>query len=273
VEDANVVRRCLDGDGAAWEGVVRTHTRRIYNLCYRFTGRREEAEDLAQEVFLRVFRTLNSYDPEQGALGVWMHRVARNLLIDHYRATRKERYAVSLDDAMPRLEQKESGALRPDRALAQVELSAAVQQGLTRLSPDLREAVILRDLQAHQPRPGGTGQDSETHARVPSGRNGVTMSWTCAQFDARRHDYLEGQLSAEEAAGAQAHVDACARCAEWADGRLAALWLREVEPMEVPPGLETRILAQTLAPAPEESFWSTLELGWRALLQPRHQRG
>jgi RNA polymerase sigma-70 factor (ECF subfamily) len=147
VEDAEVVRRCLAGDGAAWEGVVRTHTRRIYNLCYRFTGRREEAEDLAQEVFLRVFRTLNSYDPEQGALGVWMHRVARNLLIDHYRATRKERYSVSLDDEMPRLEQKESGAPRPDRALAQTELSTAVQQGLTRLSPELREAVILRDLQ------------------------------------------------------------------------------------------------------------------------------
>jgi RNA polymerase sigma-70 factor (ECF subfamily) len=147
VEDAEVVRRCLAGDGAAWEGVVRTHTRRIYNLCYRFTGRREEAEDLGQEVFLRVFRTLNSYNPEQGALGVWMHRVARNLLIDHYRATRKERYSVSLDDEMPRLEQKESGAPRPDHALAQTELSAAVQQGLTRLSPELREAVILRDLQ------------------------------------------------------------------------------------------------------------------------------
>jgi RNA polymerase sigma-70 factor (ECF subfamily) len=150
VEDAEVVRRCLAGDGASWEGVVRTHTRRIYNLCYRFTGRREEAEDLAQEVFLRVFRTLNSYNPEQGALGVWMHRVARNLLIDHYRATRKERYSVSLDDEMPRLEQKESGAPRPDRALAQTELSAAVQQGLTRLSPELREAVILRDLQGFE---------------------------------------------------------------------------------------------------------------------------
>jgi hypothetical protein len=99
------------------------------------------------------------------------------------------------------------------------------------------------------------------------------MSWTCAQFDARLDDYLEGRLSAEEAAGAQAHVDACARCAEWADGRLAALWLREVEPTEVPPGLERRILAQTLAPAPEESFWSMLELGWRALLQPRMAMG
>jgi len=147
VEDAELVRRCLAGNGAAWESVVRTHSRRVYNLCYRFTGRREEAEDLAQEVFLRVFRTLNSYDPNQGALGVWMHRVARNLLIDHYRATRRERLSVSLDDEMPHLEQKESGAPQPDRALARAELSAAVQQGLTRLSPELREAVILRDLQ------------------------------------------------------------------------------------------------------------------------------
>jgi RNA polymerase sigma-70 factor (ECF subfamily) len=147
VDDAEVVRRCLAGEGAAWERVVRDQTRRLYNLCYRFTGRREEAEDLTQEVFLRVFRTLNSYDPGQGSLGVWMHRVARNLLIDHYRATRKQRLAVSLDDALPRLEQKESGAPRPDRALAQREVSAAVQLALTRLSPDLREAVILRDLQ------------------------------------------------------------------------------------------------------------------------------
>ena len=147
MDDAELVRRCLAGDGAAWEDVVHSQTRRLYNLCYRFTGRREEAEDLTQEVFLRVFRTLNSYNPEQGPLGVWMHRVARNLLIDHYRATRKQRLAVPLDDALPHLEQKESGVPRPDRALAQSEVSAAVQQALTRLSPDLREAVILRDLQ------------------------------------------------------------------------------------------------------------------------------
>lgn len=99
------------------------------------------------------------------------------------------------------------------------------------------------------------------------------MSWNCAQLDARLDDYLEGRLSAQEAAGAQAHVDACVRCAEWADARLAALWLREVEPMDTPPGLETRILAQTLAPEPEESFWSVLDLGWRALLQPRMAMG
>jgi len=99
------------------------------------------------------------------------------------------------------------------------------------------------------------------------------MSWNCAQLEARLDDYLEGRLSPEGATAAQAHATGCPRCAEWADARRAALWLRQVEPMETPPGLEARILAQTLAPASEESFWSLLELGWRALLQPRMAMG
>jgi RNA polymerase sigma-70 factor (ECF subfamily) len=147
VDDAELVRRCLRGDTAAWQLIVQTHTRRVYNLCYRFTGNRPEAEDLTQEVFLRVFRTLKSYDAAQGALVVWMHRVARNLLIDHYRATRHERLGVSLEDELPRLEQRESAAPPPDRTVALSELSEAIQQALARLSPELREAVILRDLQ------------------------------------------------------------------------------------------------------------------------------
>lgn len=178
MDDAELVRRCLAGDSAAWEDIVHSQTRRLYNLCYRFTGRREEAEDLTQEVFLRVFRTLNSYNPAQGPLGVWMHRVARNLLIDHYRATRKQRLAVPLDDALPHLEQKESGAPRPDRALAQSEVSAAVQQALARLSPDLREAVILRDLQGLEYReisqvleiPEGTVKSRINRGRAELGR-------------------------------------------------------------------------------------------------------
>ena len=147
MDDAELVRRCLADDATAWESVVQTHTRRVYNLCYRFTARRDEAEDLTQEVFLRVYRTLKSYDPGHGPLAVWMHRVARNLLIDHYRATRKHRLSVPLEDEMIHLEQKESAAPRPDRAVAQRELSAALEQALARLSPELREAVILRDLQ------------------------------------------------------------------------------------------------------------------------------
>ena len=150
MDDAELVRRCRAGDSTAWEAIVRSHTRRLYNLCYRFTGQRQEAEDLTQEVFLRVFRTLDSYDPNQGAFGVWLHRVGRNLLIDYYRATRKQRLTVSLEDQLPHLEEKEGAALRPDRAVALGELSVVLQQALTRLSPELREAVILRDLQGFE---------------------------------------------------------------------------------------------------------------------------
>ena len=147
MDDAELVRRCLRGEVGAWEDLVRTYTRRIYNLCYRFTGHREEAQDLTQEVFLRVFRMLTSYDAKQGALGVWMHRLARNLLIDHYRATWRERLGVSLEDEMARIEEKESAAPPPDRTVALGELSEAIQRALARLSPELREAVILHDLQ------------------------------------------------------------------------------------------------------------------------------
>lgn len=178
MDDAELVRGCLRGDAEAWQEIVHTHTRRIYNLCYRFTASREEAQDLTQEVFLRVFRTLKSYDAGQGALGVWMHRVARNLLIDHYRATRHQRASVSLEDELPRLEEKPSRALPPDRGVALGELSAAIQQALARLSPELREAVILRDLQGLEYReiaqvlevPEGTVKSRINRGRAELGR-------------------------------------------------------------------------------------------------------
>ncbi len=178
MDDAELVRRCLAGDPAAWEDIVRTYTRRLYNLCYRFTGQRQAAEDLTQEVFLRVFRTLQSYDPHQGSLGVWLHRVGRNLLIDYYRATRKQRLTVSLEDEGVQIEQQESAAPAPDRALARRELSAALQQALARLSPELREAVILRDLQGFDYReigqvldiPEGTVKSRLNRGRAELGR-------------------------------------------------------------------------------------------------------
>lgn len=126
---------------------MRRHTRRIYNLCYRFTSRAYEAEDLTQEVFMRVYRTLGSYRAAHGGFPTWMTSVTRNLLIDHYRRTRRDRLTDSLDDAMPKLETKEAIGRRPDQAALVGELSEQVQRALGRISPDLREAVILRDLQ------------------------------------------------------------------------------------------------------------------------------
>jgi RNA polymerase sigma-70 factor (ECF subfamily) len=147
--DAQLVQQCLRGKGSAWEELVHRHTRRVYNLCYRFTGQPQEAEDLTQEVFLRVYRTLASYKATHGGFTTWMTSVTRNLLIDHYRRTKKDRVTSSLDEeaTMAKLEGKASAARRPDQIAVAGELSMQVQHALGRLSPDLREAVILRDLQ------------------------------------------------------------------------------------------------------------------------------
>ena len=126
---------------------MRRHSRRIFNICYRFTGNRTEAEDLAQDVFLRVYRTLASYRSAHGGFATWVTSVTRNLLIDHYRRTKRDRITDSLDDAMPVVENKESAGRRPDEQALLGELSMQVQSALTKLSPELREAVILRDMQ------------------------------------------------------------------------------------------------------------------------------
>jgi RNA polymerase sigma-70 factor (ECF subfamily) len=146
--DHSLTARCLDGDETAWEDLVRLHTRQVYGLCFRFTGSGSEAQDLTQEVFLRVFRTLRTFRVAEGSFGAWLARVTRNLLIDHYRRTRQERATDSIEDQLPMMEGVgAASAASPERALAGREASEILQATLQRLSPELREAVILRDLQ------------------------------------------------------------------------------------------------------------------------------
>jgi RNA polymerase sigma-70 factor, ECF subfamily len=145
--DATLVERCLKGEDYAWEDMVRTHTRRVYGLCYRFTGKDSEAQDLTQEVFLRVFRTLKSFRAGEGSFVVWMSRLTRNLLIDHYRRTRLDRATDSLEDQLPILEEKGMAGGRTDGLLAGREASEVLQGALGKLSPELRETVILRDIE------------------------------------------------------------------------------------------------------------------------------
>lgn len=144
--DAQLVQLCVRGHGPSWEELVRRHTRRVYNLCYRFTGNAASAEDLSQEVFLRVYRTLRSYEPTYGAFATWLSSITRNLLVDHYRRTRRDRLTDSFDDA-PQAAEVHSAGRTPHQRAEAMELSAQVQMGLAKLSPELREAVILRDLQ------------------------------------------------------------------------------------------------------------------------------
>jgi RNA polymerase sigma-70 factor (ECF subfamily) len=146
--DTQLVERCLAGDEGAWEDLVKTHTRRVYSICYRFMGKDSEAQDLTQDVFLRLFRTLKSFRAGEGSFTVWLSRMTRNLLIDNYRRTRQERITDSIEEQLPMLEERAVGAgSRADSLLAGREASEMLQGALQRLSPELRETVILRDLE------------------------------------------------------------------------------------------------------------------------------
>ena len=151
---AALVRRCVAGDAAAWEEIVQRYHRRIYNICYRFAGSADDAQDLTQDVFIKMYKTLSTYDIERGAFMTWVTTITRNLLVDHFRKSKHDRLTDSLDtpvseheDAMPLSEQIEDKALRPDAHVQSRETSQTVHQALQKLSPELREAVVLRDLQ------------------------------------------------------------------------------------------------------------------------------
>lgn len=145
--ESTLVQRCLHGDNAAWEELVRLHTRRVYGLCYRFTNSDSEAQDLTQDVFLRVFRSLGTFRSTEGSFATWLTRLTRNLLVDHYRRTRQQRVTDSIEEQLPVIEEKTAASARPDRMLAGREAAEILQGALQKLSPDLRETVILRDLQ------------------------------------------------------------------------------------------------------------------------------
>jgi len=153
IEWSQIVRRCMDGDSAAWAEMVRAHHRRVYGLCYRFTGNAADAEDLTQDVFLKIYSNLASFDVSRGSLQVWITTMTRNHLVDHFRRTRNLRATASLDDGWESAEELRpvdrlvAGGMSPHESAAQKELAKMVQSALARVSVDLREAVILRDLQ------------------------------------------------------------------------------------------------------------------------------
>lgn len=145
--DSILIERCLEGDQGSWEDLVKLHTRRVFAICYRFVGKNEEAQDLTQDVFLRIFKSLGSFRAGEGSFTVWLTRLTRNLLIDHYRRTKGERMTDSLETQLPVIEETSLAGGRTDGLLAGREASEILQAALQKLSPELREAVILRDLQ------------------------------------------------------------------------------------------------------------------------------
>ena len=148
LEDRELIERCLsDGPQAekevAWEEIVRRYRRRVFGVAYKFTGKYEEAEDLAQEIFLRVFRSLDRFDREAD-LGTWLYSVSRNHCIDRYRSGKREREA--LVDREVSLENYASPRFDPHRLLEARDNRQLLSRALQTLPIKLREAVVLRDI-------------------------------------------------------------------------------------------------------------------------------
>lgn len=144
---AELVRRARAGDGTAWEAVVSGFSRRIFNLAYRFTSSPDAAEDLTQEVFIRIYKTLDQYDSKQGDLSNWLMRLARNLIIDDYRHRQRNpqnSMADAVDDHTYHLRAVGNSA---QKEIERKELASQVQEGIDKLPEDLRTCVILRDIE------------------------------------------------------------------------------------------------------------------------------
>ena len=140
-----LIERCLRGDQLAWETIVRLHWRKVFNVAYKFVGRHDEAEDLAQDIFLKVFRSLETFD-RRANFQTWLISVSRNLCIDYYRSVRKERQTIdrdlTTDDVTPI-----SREIGPLAALEKSDMVALLRQALAMLPTPLRTAVLLRDIQ------------------------------------------------------------------------------------------------------------------------------
>lgn len=145
-DEAELVVRCRNKDATAWEQIVRLYSRRVYSLAYRFTNRHESAEDLTQEVFIRIYKSLDQYDPSLGELSSWLLRLARNLIIDDYRR-RQRQPADSSDDLENHIHHLHIEADSPHRRIERQERSLQVRAAIDKLSPELRECLILRDIE------------------------------------------------------------------------------------------------------------------------------
>ena len=139
-----LIQRCLRGDEAAWELIVRQYRRKVFNIAYKFVGKHEAAEDLTQDIFLRIFKSLDTFD-RRANFQTWLISVSRNLCIDHYRSVRKEREVIDRD--------VDAGALQPASnnpgplaGLEQRDRVVLLRHALAGLPDTLRTAVLMRDI-------------------------------------------------------------------------------------------------------------------------------
>jgi RNA polymerase sigma-70 factor (ECF subfamily) len=141
----SLIEQCLAGDQVAWDAIVKQHWRKVFNVAYKFVGKHDEAEDLTQDIFLKIFKALNTFD-RRANFQTWIISISRNLCIDHYRSVRKERQTIAREVDTSDL-QPASRERGPYAAAEHQDLRALLQKALQTLPVTLRTAVVLRDLQ------------------------------------------------------------------------------------------------------------------------------
>ena len=140
-----LIERCLAGDQEAWVRIVRQHWRKVFNVAYKFTGKHDEAEDLTQDIFVKIYKSLHTFD-RRANFQTWLISISRNLCIDHYRSVRKERETISRD-----VDSREMGTATkvepgPLAGIEREDQRALLRLALNQLAPTLRSAVLLRDI-------------------------------------------------------------------------------------------------------------------------------
>ena len=140
-----LIQRCLGGDQAAWETIVHQYWRKVFNVAYKFVGKHDEAEDLTQDIFLKIFKSLDTFD-RRANFQTWLISISRNLCIDHYRSVRKERETIDREVDANELTPA-SHDPGPVAALEQRDRITLLRQALSELPETLRTAVLMRDIQ------------------------------------------------------------------------------------------------------------------------------
>ena len=140
-----LIQRCLRGDQLAWELIVRQYWRKVFNIAYKFVGKHDAAEDLAQDIFLKIFKSLNTFD-RRANFQTWLISVSRNLCIDHYRSVRKERETIDRD-IDPNELSPASHEISPMAHLEQRDRVVLLRHALAELPETLKTAVLMRDIQ------------------------------------------------------------------------------------------------------------------------------
>ncbi|WP_263350457.1 RNA polymerase sigma factor [Acidicapsa acidisoli] len=170
-----LVQLCLDGDDNAWAKLVEEYRGLVYSICYLFCGSTQDAEDLVQDTFLKIWMNLASYDPSRGELKGWIATVTRNQRVDRFRRSGQERRTDSIDsvmttggqwdqtNAMPLAQRIPDTRPTPHDVAVTSEVTAIVSKAVDRISPEMREVVTMRFVQ------GLDNQEIAHRLRIPEG--------------------------------------------------------------------------------------------------------